>query len=157
MPQGWGEAVGVVVRGEARNVSVLGFLAKVDTVPCCPHWALCHVWKECRKPRMYSWIGIHTNNTTWKCTTGGQVAGYVFLWKRRLEKWEKPLRIWGAIKQKWFCWAQLGLVEDMAVIAPNHSQVTGPFGNLNERYGPLRKADTISGGLRSPDILGTSK
>lgn len=136
MPLGLRECGG---RGEARMCQCWGSWPKRILPVPSSCWAWCHMWQEYRKPGMYSWIKIHTNVTTWQHTIGDRVAGRVFLWKGKIKRSERSLRNLGAAKQKWFCWAPLGSVGDLAVMSPSHSQVIGPFGNLSECCRPLRK------------------
>lgn len=125
---------GVGSRGEARNESVLGFLAKTEPVPSFSHWAWGHVGG------MYSWIRIHTKDTTWKYPIGSRVAGSS--WKIRRN--ERSLCNFGGLSRA----VLLGTVKLRGRRVGRWQLLTflghSTIGNLDECCRPLRKADMPS-------------
>lgn len=135
---------GVGSRGEARNESVLGFLAKAEPVPSFSHWAWGHVG------RMYSWIRIHTKDTTWKYPIGSRVAGSS--WKIRRN--ERSLCDFGGLSRA----VLLGTVKLRGRRVGRWQLLTflahSTIGNLDECCRPQKSRHAIPEGLQTPDIFG---
>lgn len=82
---------------------------------------------------MYSWIRTHTENTLLQAKLLGppltrEKSREVF---KNLEGCQAEMVLLGTVR----------LNGRHGSKAPNHSQITGPFDNLDECYRPLRKAD----------------